>query len=216
MFEKTVSLLSKTGVVIFWAFAAMTGGLIGAGLSGYALHFLVANSILPPQTHPLLLVMLVLLGMVAGMILTSLGVGDRCERTMWQLDGWRKEMALRRLPTLYTYYNNGVLVVVHEEDYKAVIDRGCPLVVPNALTFSDSQNPRVKSLVTGTMEDFRRLSQGANVVKTTMHTSIYVPYTSGMMEPEHEQELFPHISFGEAERRIWRGYKRQKSAKKAA
>jgi hypothetical protein len=125
------------------------------------------------------------------------------------MGNWQSKRAIARIPNLVTTYNNGVRVVVRTKDYEAArsaIGRApTMLIISPALTFSDSINPRVRQMVTGTMEDFRALYAQAYIKDVW---GIYVPYTSGLMSREEEDRLFPHITREKATEIIWEGFRR--------
>ena len=209
-----IAVLRVEKVLLGLAFTTVN---LAAGITALVVTVLFLDHIeLHPNTNYMSLYLLLFtLVAVGGFFTSAMTFSNKFENVLLRLRDREMEVKLRLVPNLYTCYNNGVTVVVRKKDYQSSPYDGVPVIVPNALTFSDTSNPRVREVVTGTMEDLRRLTDGASI--TNLYGSeIYVPYTSGMMKPEDEARLFPHITLEQAEQYIWAGYKRPKSKRRAA
>ena len=210
MLIKGLVAIAKPGVVLFAILECLAITMFVMLMVPFGIEFLTRNGNWPwGLEHPMNGVLFAFSIVLSCALLIPRNIGKAAD-IFFDLDGWAYEIALRRLPQLIICHNNGVIAVATKAEYQDSPD----WFVPNVMTFSDSESPRLRELVTGTMADFDRLTHDARVTDVFVPGQLYVPYTSGILKPEAEARLFPHVSLEEAERRIWQGYKRpkQKSA----
>ncbi|GEM_PF-5692672 len=214
MFDKTLYRLALVGLTMFCIVLFVAGFFAGILLPVLAWDFLIHPSN-DPKTLSFWISMLFMIVSVLGGLWCGISVaGKSMENLFPRLEKWTRQRYLRRIPNLYTCYNNGVLAVVRKTDYERTLgaaEGGADLLVVSP-TFTFVHFPvysPLKEKVTGTMDSFLQLTRGAHVVEL-MPNAVFVPYTSGMMKKADEERFYPHIPLAKAEEMIWAGYKRPK------